>query len=288
MIVTIWLGLPFPIAGGGIALGLIGRRGSHRTRAMVAVVLGAAVVLLGTVGFGVEAIAQDVVGEGRRALETRVDRAQNPSDVVGSGEAKSSIGAGRAVTSPAAARIAWSVVALALCLTAAGRLVSARGGDGFLGRDLLYDLPWLAILATMAVVGALVASRQPHNPIGWILVRAVRSSAVSSALAEGYFERYSADGNGSRGWAETGAWLSNWAWIPLVVVPVVSLPLFFPHGRLLSRRWRVVPWAAGAGHRCRSPPRRPSRPARCTTTRRSSTPTASTTSQSTSSVSDRS
>ena len=56
VIVTIWLGLPFPIAGGGIALGLIGRRGSHRTRATVAVVLGAAVVLLGTVGYGVEAI----------------------------------------------------------------------------------------------------------------------------------------------------------------------------------------------------------------------------------------
>ena len=56
VIVTIWLGLPFPLAGGGIALGLIGRNGTRRRRATVAVVLGAAVVLLGTVGYTAEAI----------------------------------------------------------------------------------------------------------------------------------------------------------------------------------------------------------------------------------------
>jgi hypothetical protein len=56
VIVTIWLGLPFPIAGGGVALGLIGRGGSHRRRGTAAIVLGAAVILLGTVGYGVEAI----------------------------------------------------------------------------------------------------------------------------------------------------------------------------------------------------------------------------------------
>ena len=150
------------------------------------------------------------------------------------------------MSSPGAARIAWAVVALALCLTVAGWLVSARSGDGFLGRDLLYDLPWLVILATMAAVGALVASREPRNPIGWILVALPLFGGLVS-LAEGYFERYSANGTGSRSWAETGAWLSNWAWIPLVVVPVVFLPLTFPHGRLLSPRWRVVPWSAGAG-----------------------------------------
>ena len=187
-----------------------------------------------------------MVGRGWARLGNESDRTQNPSDVAGSSEAESSVGTRRAVTSLAAARVAWTVVALALCLTAAGRLVSAPGADGFLGHDLLYDLPWLVILATMAVVGALVASREPHNPIGWILV-ALPLFGGLVALAEGYFERYSADGNGSRSWAETGAWLSNWAWIPLVVVPVVLLPVYFPYGRLLSPRWRVVPWAAGVG-----------------------------------------
>lgn len=49
------------------------------------------------------------------------------------------------------------------------------------------------------------------------------------------------------GEAEAGAWLGSWTWVPLVLVPLAFLPVSFPHGRLLSPRWRVVPWWAGIG-----------------------------------------
>src|SRR6202007_2213748 len=115
--------------------------------------------------------------------------------VVGGYEARSSTGGGPAVTSPAAARAAWSLVALALALTIAGRVISAPGGERFLGHDVLAALPWLAILAAMAVVGALVASREPRNPIAWILL-ALPIFGGLVAAAEGYLERYRASGEG--------------------------------------------------------------------------------------------
>jgi hypothetical protein len=49
-LVLVWVGIPFPVAGGAIALGLIGRRGPRRRRALVTIVLGIVVLLLATAG----------------------------------------------------------------------------------------------------------------------------------------------------------------------------------------------------------------------------------------------
>ena len=46
---------------------------------------------------------------------------------------------------------------------------------------------------------------------------------------------------------EFAAWFANWTWIPAVLVPLVYVPLYFPDGRLPSRRWRVVAWVGGLG-----------------------------------------
>jgi len=160
-----------------------------------------------------------------------------------SGEAHEPITAVRG--SRTAARLAWSCVALSLVFAVAGQLISLSGGANF-GHSEFYDLAWLMIIVTLAVVGALVAARQPHNPIGWIMC-GLTVFAGLVALAGGYLDLYLAGDGGSKGLAEFAAWLNTWAWIPLVLVPLAFLPLYFPHGRLLSIRWRVVPWCAGIG-----------------------------------------
>jgi signal transduction histidine kinase len=38
------------------------------------------------------------------------------------------------------------------------------------------------------------------------------------------------------------AWLQNWVWVVSSSLLCVFLPLLFPNGRLLSRRWRLVGW----------------------------------------------
>jgi len=49
-----WLGLPFVLAGGGVALGLLGSDGSRRRIALAAIALGMLVIGLGAVGYGVQ------------------------------------------------------------------------------------------------------------------------------------------------------------------------------------------------------------------------------------------
>ena len=50
-IAFVWLGIPFVIAGAGVALGLAGRNGRRRGEATVAIVVGALVLALGTVAY---------------------------------------------------------------------------------------------------------------------------------------------------------------------------------------------------------------------------------------------
>jgi hypothetical protein len=50
-ITLVWVGIPFVVAGAGLALGLEGRGGSRRIEATGALILGALALTLGTVGY---------------------------------------------------------------------------------------------------------------------------------------------------------------------------------------------------------------------------------------------
>jgi hypothetical protein len=41
------------------------------------------------------------------------------------------------------------------------------------------------------------------------------------------------------------SWLVKWIWVPGLGLILVFLPLLFPEGHLLSRRWRWVAWLGG-------------------------------------------
>jgi signal transduction histidine kinase len=100
---------------------------------------------------------------------------------------------------------------------------------------------------TYCVVGALVASRHPRNPIGWMFCATGFLSAFNM-LSSGY-ALYSelALINDSLPGAMFARWLTLWIWIPNVLLPVTFPLLLFPDGNLLSTRWRPIAWAAGFG-----------------------------------------
>ena len=148
----------------------------------------------------------------------------------------------------AAAWLAWSVWALSLMLFAFTWLLA------FLIRPLpwMEDTPALDVLYAVLVlayqtVGALVASRRPENPIGWIFLGTGLVAMVFQGFALTYanYSLYVRDG--SLPGTEYMAWLSWWIAVPFVALATVLLLLLFPTGRLPSRRWRVVVWMAVCG-----------------------------------------
>jgi hypothetical protein len=138
------------------------------------------------------------------------------------------------MTARTAARLAWS-----LCT---GCLV---GGGGVVVLKLLNgtsDLGWapLPALLAFAVVGGLVASRQPRNSVGWLLV-AVAVCMTVRLVGEGYAIYALITAPGSLPGGLYGAWV-QWSWFGVVAILAIFLPLYFPTGRLLSPRWRPVMW----------------------------------------------
>jgi signal transduction histidine kinase len=95
----------------------------------------------------------------------------------------------------------------------------------------------VAILA-MCSVGGLIAARHPGNRIGWLLVAiAVTASFLDIPRLYAGQAIY-----GHRGWpaALELYWLNQVIWILVFAELLVLLPLWFPTGRLLSRRWGLV------------------------------------------------
>jgi hypothetical protein len=131
-------------------------------------------------------------------------------------------------------RLAW---ALWLVTVAIGvGLTGAALEDG-----IVQFLSYAVFVLVFATVGALVASRRPRNPIGWILLSA------GIAYEIGGMSVAAAEGGGTGSWDTLMAWVGSWVWMA-AVGPVGTFGLLlFPSGRLPSARWRPVAWLSGAG-----------------------------------------
>jgi hypothetical protein len=97
------------------------------------------------------------------------------------------------------------------------------------------DVPFLILLSTFAVVGGLIASRRPENPIGWLCLAIGVLFAllgIQDTLVQWAVEQ---DMLGTAGWIGVGGAL----WVPAVGLLGTHLPLRLPDGELLSGRWAV-------------------------------------------------
>ena len=144
---------------------------------------------------------------------------------------------GGGISPRVAAWLAWSLCGLTLILLACVVAFEALYRVSFSGMSLF------VFVVPSALVGAVVASRQPRNPVGWFFVVSATCWAVNEATG-----RYAVYGlviePGSLPLAHLMAWPSTWMWEPAFVLIGLFLPLYFPDGRLLSPRWRPVLWLA--------------------------------------------
>src|SRR2546427_11993055 len=92
-----------------------------------------------------------------------------------------SVSSGSSMTSRTAARVAWGIALLSYAIVAAclvllwlDRAPFGSGGAGPVGN--------VVPAATLGVLGALIASRRPTNPIGWLML-GIATLVGTSALA---------------------------------------------------------------------------------------------------------
>jgi len=105
----------------------------------------------------------------------------------------------------------------------------------------------IVLPVTFAAVGALVASRRPGNPIGWIFLVLALFGAIPG-ISEQYVVRGVLSGpEDALVGLEWMAWLTNWAVIPIFPAGLVMFAfLLFPDGRFMSPRWRNLALAGAA------------------------------------------
>ncbi len=133
-----------------------------------------------------------------------------------------------------AAWLAWSICAACVAGTIGGIVLAA------LNRHLDSDYVLLAVvLLTYPLVGALIAARQPRNPIGWQLC--ALGLCFTLQFSSDPYARYALlTSPGSLPGAVAVALVGGLTFAPIFVLTVVLLPLSFPTGRLLGPRWRLV------------------------------------------------
>jgi hypothetical protein len=148
--------------------------------------------------------------------------------------------------------LAWSLAALSMVmfLASVARFVLSRAAQAeapsslVTSRSIIDLLVFSAPFLAFPLVGALIASRRPHNPIGWICL------AVGLLwMLLGLFDYYGVYGLAK---PDTVPFpvviyaLAYWLWLPTVGLLTIYVVLLFPDGRLPSRRWRPLAWLSWA------------------------------------------
>src|SRR5918999_6490736 len=142
-----------------------------------------------------------------------------------------------------AAWLAWAVCAISLAFTALCFLLIVLSLR--LNTPAYFFWPELTVLALgYSVIGAIIASRVPNHPIGWICCAISVIAAVDHVGGEYAVYALLAQTHPLPG-GMAMLWLQDWFWM-LFVGLIVFLLLLFPPGRLPSSRWRTFAWVSGA------------------------------------------
>ena len=100
------------------------------------------------------------------------------------------------------------------------------------------------VIIALATIGAVVASRHPENPIGWLVLLFPLFAVIGEAIYT--YARYTVHVEpGALPGGTIAGLLANSMWV-IAYGSIPFITLLFPRGTLLSPRWRWVAWGLGA------------------------------------------
>jgi hypothetical protein len=133
--------------------------------------------------------------------------------------------------------LAWFTWALYLVIAIVTLLFQMKNTPSALLSDIFSAL----VLLAFATVGALIASRRPQNPIGWIFCISTLLWALGNVLQEyTTYALITVPGSLPAGalLGVIGHWIGGIGWFLMLTF----LLLLFPNGHLPSPRWRFLAW----------------------------------------------
>jgi class 3 adenylate cyclase len=143
-------------------------------------------------------------------------------------------------TSRSARSVAWGICLITLAVVASAIVLV------IINREFIRDVDQanaieIVLPISFAILGALVASRQPANVLGWLFLAISLTNAIPGLTAQ--YTRLALVTHPGAAFSPWIPWFGNL--METLVYPaglVVMIMLLIPNGHLLSPRWRLVAW----------------------------------------------
>ena len=157
------------------------------------------------------------------------------------------VGQNRPVMTAAPERLRSSRIPLAIAAVTIAGLVPTMiltATNGSFEEDPLFIPVAVMMIAGYSVTGAVLASRQPRNAIGWLLLTIGGLFLLTGLSDEGMQWLYR-NGPTTNPLAPVVGLITSLFWLPMIAIASL-LFLLFPTGSVPGRGWRFLPWVIGA------------------------------------------